>query len=120
MPMIREVFATRSTKDWADSLTAAGVMNAPVQNYGDVMEAEHVNAVDALEYLEHTETGTIPLPHIPGQPRLNGADALTHAPSIGEHSDEILGEWGYSDAEIAAMKANGAVKYPALDAVAAE
>ena len=41
-------------------------MNAPVQNYGDVMEAEHVNAVDALEYLEHTETGTIPLPHIPG------------------------------------------------------
>lgn len=120
MPMIREVFATRSTKDWADSLTAAGVMNAPVQNYGDLMEAEHVTAVSALEYLEHEGTGTIPLPHIPGQPRLNGADALTHAPSIGEHSDEILGEWGYSDADIAKMKANGAVKYPALQAAAAE
>ena len=118
--MIREVFATRSTKEWATELTANGVMNAAVQNYGALMQAEHVKAVSALEYLEHEGTGTIPLPHIPGQPRLNGADALTHAPSIGEHSDEILGEWGYSDADIASMKANGAVKYPALQAAAAE
>jgi crotonobetainyl-CoA:carnitine CoA-transferase CaiB-like acyl-CoA transferase len=119
MPMIREVFSKRSTKDWADSLTAAGVMNAPVQNYGDLMGAPHVKAVDAIAYVEHTATGTIPLPHIPGQPRITGPDALTHAPSIGEHSDEILGEWGYSAAEIARMKGNGAVKYPAL-ATAAE
>ncbi len=118
MPMIREVFATRSTKDWADALTAAGVMNAPVQNYGDLMNHEHTKAVDAIAYVEHTETGTIPMPHIPGQPRITGPDALTHAPGIGEHSDEILAEWGYSANEIATMKANGAVKYPALAAAA--
>ena len=120
MPMIREVFATRSTKDWADALTANGVMNAPVQNYGDLMNHEHTKAVDALAYLEHAETGTIPLPHIPGQPRITGPDELTHAPSIGEHSDDILSEWGYSDADIAELKAKGAVKYPALQAQAAE
>jgi crotonobetainyl-CoA:carnitine CoA-transferase CaiB-like acyl-CoA transferase len=120
MPMIREVFTKRSTKDWAESLTAAGVMNAPVQNYGDLMSAEHVKAVDAIAYVEHAETGTIPMPHIPGQPRITGPDALTHAPTIGEHSDEILGEWGYSASDIAAMKANGAVKYPSLQAAAAE
>jgi len=120
MPMIREVFATRSTKDWADSLTAAGVMNAPVQNYGDLMNHEQTKAVDAIAYLEHAETGTVPMPHIPGQPRITGPDALTHAPSIGEHSDQILGEWGYSATDIAGFKANGAVKYPALQAAAAE
>ena len=118
MPMIREIFATRSTQDWAESLTAAGVMNAPVQNYGDLMDAPHVKAVDAIAYVDHTETGSIPMPHIPGQPRITGPDALTHAPSIGEHSDEILGEWGYSASDITAMKANGAVKYPALAAAA--
>ncbi len=120
MPMIREVFATRSTAEWAEALTAAGVMNAPVQNYGDLMNHEHVKAVDAIAYVEHTETGTIPMPHIPGQPRITGPDPLTHAPSIGEHSDEILREWGYSDPEIANLKANGTVKYPALQAAAAE
>ncbi|MCA8928956.1 MAG: CoA transferase [Alphaproteobacteria bacterium] len=118
MPLIREVFSTRSTQDWAESLTAAGVMNAPVQNYGDLMQAEQVKAVDAIAYVDHTETGTIPMPHIPGQPRITGPDALTHAPTIGEHSDEILAEWGYSAADIAGMKANGAVKYPALAAAA--
>ncbi len=120
MPMIREVFATRSTQEWAESLTAAGVMNAPVQNYGEVMEHEHTKAVDAIAYLEHAGTGTIPMPHIPGQPRIDGPDAFTHAPGIGEHSDEILREWGYSDADIANMKADGTVKYPALLATAAE
>ena len=120
MPMIREIFATRSTKEWADELTVAGVMNAAVQNYGDLMSAEHVKAVDGIAYLEHEGTGNIPMPHIPGQPRIEGADFFTHAPGIGEHSDAILGEWGYSAAEIAALKANGSVKYPALQAAAAE
>jgi crotonobetainyl-CoA:carnitine CoA-transferase CaiB-like acyl-CoA transferase len=120
MPMIREVFATRSTSDWAEALTAAGVMNAPVQNYGDLMKHEHVKAVDAIAYLEHEGTGTVPMPHIPGQLRITGADAFTHAPSIGEHSDQILEEWGYSDAEIAEFKAKGAVRYPQMQAQAAE
>lgn len=118
MPMIREVFATKSSAEWAEALTAEGVMNAPVQNYGDFMEHDHTRAVEAIAYLEHDRTGLVPMPHIPGQPRIEGADALTHSPSIGEHSDEILGEWGYSDDEIAALKSGGAVRYPALAAAA--
>lgn len=118
MPMIREIYATRSTAEWAADMTAAGLMNAPVQNYGDFMEHDHTRAVEAIAYLEHDRTGLVPMPHIPGQPRIEGADALTHSPSIGEHSDEILGEWGYSDDEIAALKSGGAVRYPALAAAA--
>lgn len=114
MPMVREVFATRSTADWAEALTAEGLMNAPVQTYGDLMGHEHVKAVEAIAYVEHTQTGTVPMPHIPGQPRIAGADRFTHAPGIGEHSDAILSECGYSETEIAAMKANGAVRYPGL------
>ena len=49
------------------------------------------------------------MPHIPGLPRIEGADAMTHAPSIGEHSDQILGEWGYSEDDIAGMRTGGAI-----------
>lgn len=118
MPMIREVFATKSSAEWAEALTAEGVMNAPVQTYGDFMDHPHTKEVDAIAYLEHDRTGMVPMPHIPGQPRITGADALTHSPSIGEHSDDLLSECGYSDDEIAAMKASGAVRYPALAAAA--
>ncbi len=109
MPMIREVFSTRSTQDWAEALTAAGVMNAPVQTYRELMDHPHTRAVEAIAYVEHASTGTVPMPHIPGLPRIEGADAMTHAPSIGEHSDQILGEWGYSDGDIAGMRTGGAI-----------
>ncbi|PJK31073.1 CaiB/BaiF CoA transferase family protein [Minwuia thermotolerans] len=109
MPMIREVFATRSTADWAAALTEAGLMNAPVQTYGDLMANEHVRAVEAIAWVEHAQTGTVPMPHIPGQPRIDGPGPFTRAPAIGEHGAAILGEWGYSDAEIAGFRASGAV-----------
>jgi len=109
MPMIRDIFTTRSTGEWAGALTAAGVMNAPVQNYGDVMGHEHTQAVEAIAYVEHPETGTIPLPHIPGQPRITGADHLTCAPGLSEHADAILSEMDYPAAEIAAFREGGAI-----------
>lgn len=118
MPMIREVFARKSTAEWADALTSEGVMNAPVHNFGDFMEHAHTKAVEALAYPEHPDTGAIPLPHIPGQPRIDGADRFTEAPGLGAHSEEILGEWGYSPDEIERMKADGAIRYPALAAAA--
>lgn len=109
MPLVREVFRTRTTADWAEALTAAGVMNAPVQDYADFMAHPHTKAVEAVAYVDHPRTGTVPMPHIPGLPRIDGPDAFTHSPAIGEHGDAILAEWGYSAAEIAGMKASGAV-----------
>jgi crotonobetainyl-CoA:carnitine CoA-transferase CaiB-like acyl-CoA transferase len=37
------------------------------------------------------------------------ADALTRAPLLGEHTDEILGELGYAAAAIAALRADEVV-----------
>jgi crotonobetainyl-CoA:carnitine CoA-transferase CaiB-like acyl-CoA transferase len=61
------------------------------------MNHAHTMAVGAVAYVEHDGTGTIPMPQIPGLPRIEGPSAATHAPHIGEHSIEILKEWGYSD-----------------------
>jgi crotonobetainyl-CoA:carnitine CoA-transferase CaiB-like acyl-CoA transferase len=114
MPMIREIFVHKSTREWAEALTAEGVMNAAVHNYGDLMSHPHTRAVEAIAYPEHPDTGILPMPHIPGQPRIDGADQFTKSPGLGEHSDAILSEWGYSETEIAGMKATGAIRYPAL------
>ena len=37
---------------------------------------------------------------------------MTHAPHLGEHSAEILAEWGYSDDAIADLIAKKAVALP--------
>ena len=45
---------------------------------------------------------------------------MTHAPHLGEHSAEILAEWGYSDDAIADLIAKKAVALPEKEAAAAE
>lgn len=109
MPIIREEFTKRTTAEWAEALTAAGVMNAPVHNYDDFIGHPHVKAVGAVAYVEHQDMGTIPLPHIPGLPRIEGPSRFTESPHIGQQSTEILGEWGYADREIADLIAKGVV-----------
>ncbi|MDA0341995.1 MAG: CoA transferase [Proteobacteria bacterium] len=94
---IRAAFEQQSSAHWSKLLTEAGVMNAGVQDHGAFMNHAHTMAVGAVAYVEHDGTGTIPMPQIPGLPRIEGPSAATHAPHIGEHSIEILKEWGYSD-----------------------
>ena len=63
-----------------------------------------------LEEIEHPELGRIT---VPGSPlRFHGADkvATTPSPKVGQHNAEVYGGWlGLSDAEIAEMKAEGAI-----------
>jgi formyl-CoA transferase len=42
-------------------------------------------------------------------------DPTRPAPAFGEHTDEVLGEAGYSTEEIAAMKESGAAAGPSAD-----
>ncbi|MBT6275334.1 MAG: CoA transferase [Chromatiales bacterium] len=107
MPVIRAQFTAKTTAQWAEELTVAGVMNAPVMNHGDFMNHEHTKATGAVAYIDHPETGTIPMPHIPGLPRIDGEDAMTRAPQLGEHTDEILTEWGYGAEDLASFREAG-------------
>ncbi len=97
IPMIHEAFSKKTTAEWAELLTKAEVMNAAVQTHGDFMDHPHVNAVEAVAYVEHQDVGTFPMPHIPGLPRIDGPSAFTEAPHIGQQSEAILKEWGYGD-----------------------
>ena len=108
MPIIRDAFLHKTTAEWASALTEAGVMNAPVQNHGEYMNSEHTKAVDALAWVDHAQTGTIPMPHIPGIPRIEGEGPMTRAPELGQHTGELLAEWDYSESDIAALAECGA------------
>lgn len=121
MPMVRAEFLRKTTEEWAEALTEAGVMNAAVSNYDDFMEDEHVKAVKTITWMEHQSMpGSLPICNIPGIRDVVGDDPLDEAPSVGQHTNEILKGWGLSEAEIAEMVANGAAGYGALEKAAAE
>jgi crotonobetainyl-CoA:carnitine CoA-transferase CaiB-like acyl-CoA transferase len=100
--------------DWTQTLgkmeifarcKAGRVPCAPVRTAPEVMHERGM-----LEEIDHPELGLITVPTSPL--RLHGLPPAPTRPSpkVGEHNAEIYGGWlGLSEAEIAALKADGAI-----------
>jgi crotonobetainyl-CoA:carnitine CoA-transferase CaiB-like acyl-CoA transferase len=104
MPIIREAFVARTTEDWAAALTDAGVMNSPVATYDQFMSHPHVAAVGSLAWANQDGVGRVPLANIPGVDAIvHSSTAMVAAPHVGQHTEEILREHGFSDDDIDAL-----------------
>jgi crotonobetainyl-CoA:carnitine CoA-transferase CaiB-like acyl-CoA transferase len=109
MPMLREAVKDHTVADLNAALNEADVLNGPVNDYGDYFEDPHVRSVEAVSWIEQSGLGRIPIPSLPGHPRLRPGEARGHTPHLGEHSREVLRGLGYGDAEIDTLRDEGAV-----------
>jgi formyl-CoA transferase len=115
LPKIPECFAI--IEEWTKTLTKMEVMAAlnevdvpcgPILSMKDIYEDESLYARDFLVRLDHPTRGEYVQVGMP----INLSDSpVEHkrAPLLGEHTDEVLKWLGHSEAEIAAMKQEGAV-----------
>lgn len=103
-----QAFAGLDFVEIARRLDAADLVWAPVQTPAEVAADPQVTAAGALVDVEDGRGGTYRSPASPA--RFPGADALVRppAPGLGQHTAEVLAELGYSEADIAAMRAAGA------------
>ena len=89
-PLLADVFAKRTTREWVDALEAAGVPNGPINNLKQVFEEPQVIARGVKIELEHPTAGRVPLV---ASPMRFSATPLEHKrppPTLGQHTDEIL------------------------------
>jgi formyl-CoA transferase len=95
---LEKALAARSTHEWVDVLVAAGVPCGPIHDYRQVFEDPHTQAREMEVRVDGMRMLGIPvkLSDTPGAVR-------RAAPSLGEHSREVLLEAGLSAAEIAAL-----------------
>lgn len=83
---------------------------APVRDLVEVANDPHMHQRGMLEHIDHPELGDIIVPTSPL--RFHGSDrpATTPSPTIGEHNDEVYGDWlGLSADEIAALRKDGVI-----------
>jgi crotonobetainyl-CoA:carnitine CoA-transferase CaiB-like acyl-CoA transferase len=115
MKVIGVEFEKNSTAYWAQGLTEAGVMNSPVNTYTEFLEDKHATAGGSFAWIDHAGLGQIPLVHAPGFAPFVAADSRAQSPVIGEHTQDLLSELGYSDAQINQWAAVKAIKMVASD-----
>ena len=98
---VQKLFIKEKTDYWKNLLNDYEVQNEKVQNYKEFIESEQTKALNLISWLKQPTTGTLwPVPNIPGMPKLEDSDILSKAPSLGQHSKEILKSLGYTDSQI--------------------
>lgn len=102
-------FAERTTADWLGALGAADVLCAPIHDYASLSAERGVMGEDRLPRLVHPVLGPVPGVATPARLSATPARPLTAAPLVGEHTREILGEHGFSEASIDGLVTSGAV-----------
>ena len=90
-------------------LEEAGVPATPVNTVAQVMEDPQTAARGMIQRVVHPRLGEIPVVGTPVKFSRMKAGVRTPAPQQGEHTDQVLAEFGYSPSDIAALRAKKVV-----------
>jgi len=105
--MLEAKFVTRSAREWEETLSAHEVPCSCVRTLDEVAEDPQVVALGMFPSVPHP---AIPDLRLVDQPfRIDGARAarLEAPPDVGQHTDGILADLGYSAEEIASLRRRG-------------
>ena len=103
-------FVTKTREEALRIMREAGVTAGPVYSIADAMIDAHFRERGVIVDVQDTELGALPMHNI--LPRLSQTPGVWRrpAPALGEHTDAILTNAGFSAEEIAKLRKDGAAK----------
>ena len=105
--LIVAAFSPMTAAQVAQRLEEAGIANARVNTMAEVWEHPQLQARARWRDVQ-TPSGPVAALLPPGSWQ-HGAPRMDAVPSLGQHTDEILRRYGYSDERIAELRAHGVV-----------
>lgn len=106
LAMTAEVLLERSSEEWLERLDSEGVPCAPVLQRHEVLEHEQIRVNQMIEEHEHPVAGRVRQPRPAARFDKTPAQMQSHAPTLGQHNDELIAELGF---DVAQLRSAGAI-----------
>jgi crotonobetainyl-CoA:carnitine CoA-transferase CaiB-like acyl-CoA transferase len=111
---VAQVMLTRTTAQWQALLDQADIPHQTINSMEDLLADPHLLATGFIGEEQHPTEGRVRTLGNPTTWSATPLQGLSSAPRLGQHSEEILREIDYSDAEIQALVSIGATVLAAL------
>ncbi len=102
--ILGEIFLQKTAKEWQEILEGHDVPSGPVYTYQEMFRDPQVRENQIAVELDHEILGRLRYVGLPFHLRSTPPRRRTAPPMVGEHTDEILTEVGFSPAEIEDLK----------------
>jgi crotonobetainyl-CoA:carnitine CoA-transferase CaiB-like acyl-CoA transferase len=107
-PLMNAKLGQKTVREWTALLEAEGVPCGPINSIGDMAADPQTLAREMVVELEHPRAGRTRALGLPIKFSATPGRVARPAPCYGEHTREVLGEFGFAAAEIEALFASGA------------
>ena len=106
--IVGEVIKTRPSSEWRDILEAVDIPVMPMNTPEDLFDCPHLDAVGMFPEVDHPSEGRVRHLKVPVQFSKTPGGYYRHPEQLGQSTDDVLADVGYSPEEIEALRATGA------------
>ena len=107
--VLQSYFIKESSEHWVKAMNEAGVPCGPIYAIDEMFADEQVKHVGMAKRVEHPKLGSIDIVNQAVNLSAAGEREYTATPERGQHTDEVLAEFGFSQDEIAALRTQDAI-----------
>lgn len=108
-PLIEEKLKEKETKYWSDVLNAKGIPSGEILSLENALNQPQIKHRQTLKTINTLGIGEIPLFNLTAKFNKTTAEVESPPPTLGQHTENLLKEFGYTEEEIKSFKEKGIV-----------
>jgi crotonobetainyl-CoA:carnitine CoA-transferase CaiB-like acyl-CoA transferase len=107
--ILKEAFTLKTVNEWVELFEGVKIPCGPVNKFSDILNDQHIKEREMVVEQQHPVLGSLKMLGIPVKLSRTPGKVNTVPPDLGQHTNEILQQLGYSDDEITKMQKDGVI-----------